>query len=60
MQTTPVTVSFAPTKIVAVIRRCRKCGAIVARTFRDEKHPGRFSKPHTCPPPPAAAMALAA
>ena len=57
---TLVTVTFAPTKLVAVIRRCGTCGAVVARTFRDEKHPGRFSQPHTCPPPPAASMALAA
>lgn len=57
---TQLIVSFEPTKVVAVIRRCRQCGAIVARTFRDARHPGRFSAPHTCPPPPAASMALAA
>jgi hypothetical protein len=57
---TPETVSSEPTKILAIIRRCRQCGAVVARTFRDPKHPGRFSAPHTCPPPPAASLALAA
>ena len=57
---TPVTVSFEPTKVVAVIRRCRQCGAVVARTFGDPRHPGKFSAPHTCPPPPAASMAMAA
>lgn len=58
--TETVTVDFAPLRVVATIRRCVRCGAIVARTFRDPKHPGRFSTPHTCPPPPAPAMALAA
>lgn len=53
----PVTVSFAPTAVVAEIRRCAKCGGVVARTFRAGK-PGPIT--HTCPPPPAPAMALAA
>jgi len=50
------TVSFAPLNVVAVIRRCRHCGAVVAQSFRD----GPRAQPHTCPPPPAPAMALAA
>jgi len=37
------TVSFGPLNIVAVIRRPRHCGAIVARTFKSNKAADRFA-----------------
>lgn len=47
-------VTFPPLNVVATIRRCPKCGAVVAVTRRP------IRSPHTCPKPPAPAMALAA
>jgi len=59
-RTNEPSVAFSPLNIVAVIRRCHHCGALVARTFKNGKAAGKFALRHQCPTPPAAAMALAA